>query len=94
MQQSKVVHGFHVTGIDGDGKPSILSYPVLPEYIIQKQPRTPSGSTITYRLIVSGESETLHVVESVEQIDRMIEYCRGLDDQGAGGELKDGKRID
>lgn len=95
MQPDNVVHGFYLSLIRTDGGEPIFRFPVLPDHIINTVARTPSGSTITFRLLVSGKSDTCDVDESKEEIEMLISRCQTLDAQDplATGALKDGKRI-
>ncbi|MFH0883983.1 MAG: hypothetical protein V2A56_13420 [bacterium] len=95
MQRDNVLHGFHLTEMRGDGNPSTLEFAVLPDHILDFAPRTPNGSTITYRLLASGEGDTCDVVESVKEIEKLIRHRRMLDQQNqpVGRALKGGKPI-
>ena len=88
MQQDKVLHGFYLNEMGGDGEASILRFPVLPDHIINIVPRTPSGSTITYRLLVSGKPDTCDVVESKKEIEKLKRRCKTLDDQASTANAK------
>ncbi len=95
IQQDQTRHGFQVGGMGGDGKPPIFVHSFFPDQIVNIEPLSPSGSTITVKYDERDDPVARDVVPSVDVIKNLIERCRLLDEQDppADGALKYGKPI-